>query len=39
MTAKNISLIELCDSISEECKVLGARDRYASRGGICYGIY
>lgn len=30
MTKKNISLIELCGSITEQCKVLGDKDKYVS---------
>ena len=30
MTGKNINLIELCNSITGDCEVLGTRDRYVS---------
>jgi len=30
MAKRNINLVELCDSITEECQVLGARDRIVS---------
>ena len=30
MAKRNISLVELCDSITEECQVFGAKDRYVS---------